>query len=585
MQLIKRNPYRVVGLLVGATAREQERQVKRLKQFIEAEQVPQDDFSFPTLGELQRTVENIADASSKLNLDSDKMNAALFWFYKGNAITDEPAFEAIKDGDLNQVVNIWTKLTSNGEVSQRNASAYNNLGTLYLSGILAGTNTNEALLEQGISLKIKFLDSNFIKDFKALATDETYRTTKTELQLLFLNQVQGEIEKSSSVSAKKFLNILTNLEFSAKEDFLNGFAQKAIDQIEKKIEEAKTKRKENKANAVNAGKTLHEQTSENLIQLRFILGTSNLKFASISDKVSDEILQCGIDYFSHYRDSDTDPGNSTMELFRMAQTLAIGTVAKQRCHENTENLQEWIDDNPEREKYRKIKPEIEFIENILESTAIQQTNIANATNLILKCKPKLAAIKEIVGGKDEHFINYCEKVVRIAHNMIIEVVKRENSMANGDILQRVMHLSRFKTVLSDALDAYYILGKLYIKSSANSWFEENYEALKSHARSNYISTKDPETRLSSEIRSLQDELLATKNSTFLQSDLDIANQKMSDIMSWQLFRKKETRAQQIEEQRQIIEEITVRGEREKKKRIAEIQTTIKQKQSELSKFL
>ncbi|MCX7877583.1 MAG: hypothetical protein N2510_02960 [Ignavibacteria bacterium] len=46
MNLIQNNPYRTVGLLAGATAREQERQVRRLKQFIEAEQEPPDDFSF-----------------------------------------------------------------------------------------------------------------------------------------------------------------------------------------------------------------------------------------------------------------------------------------------------------------------------------------------------------------------------------------------------------------------------------------------------------------------------------------------------------------------------------------------------------
>jgi hypothetical protein len=57
------------------------------------------------------------------------------------------------------------------------------LGTLYLSGILEGTNTNEAILEKGISLKLKFLESDFIKDFKALATDETFKTTKNRQRL------------------------------------------------------------------------------------------------------------------------------------------------------------------------------------------------------------------------------------------------------------------------------------------------------------------------------------------------------------------------------------------------------------------
>jgi len=49
MKAVLNNPYRTVGLFVGATAREQERQIKRLKQFIAAQQDPQDDYSFPTL--------------------------------------------------------------------------------------------------------------------------------------------------------------------------------------------------------------------------------------------------------------------------------------------------------------------------------------------------------------------------------------------------------------------------------------------------------------------------------------------------------------------------------------------------------
>lgn len=74
MNLIQNNPYRTVGLLVGATAKEQTKQISRLKKYIEAEQEPQDDFSFPILGQLNRTLESVEEAASKLNLDSDKIN-------------------------------------------------------------------------------------------------------------------------------------------------------------------------------------------------------------------------------------------------------------------------------------------------------------------------------------------------------------------------------------------------------------------------------------------------------------------------------------------------------------------------------
>lgn len=111
MKLVHQNPYRIIGLLAGASAREQDRQTKRLKQYIEAEQEPDIDYSFPILGDLETTVEAVEYAASKLNLDRDKMAAALFWFYKGNSITDEPAFEVLKDGDIETAFQIWEELT------------------------------------------------------------------------------------------------------------------------------------------------------------------------------------------------------------------------------------------------------------------------------------------------------------------------------------------------------------------------------------------------------------------------------------------------------------------------------------------
>lgn len=477
MGLVLKNPYRTVGLLVGATAREQERQVKRLKQFIEAEQDLQDDFSFPTLDNLHRNIHKVNEAASKLNLDSDKISAALFWFYKGNPITDEPAFDALKGADIEQVMNIWTKLTSNGDVSQRNASAYNNLGTLYLSGILEGTNTNEAILEQGISLKLKFLESDFIKDFKELATDETYKTTKKELQLLFLNQVQSEVEKNGIVTSNKFLDIITKQDFTAKEEFLKGFVQKPIEQIEKKVEEAKTKRKANRANAINIGKALFEQTSENLNQLKSILGTSNLKFSSISDKVSDEILQCGIDYFSHYKDSSTDPGNASMDLFRKAKTLAVGNIVRQRCQENTENLQEWIDDKPERDKHKKVEEDLKFITSKLERFQNLPDTVSNAKDLVDSCKPKLANIKSILGSTDDFYLKISSAVANNALGMLVTAV----NTAQEGIEVRIGDFTTLRSVVRSALSVSESIGSFDLISSQRTHYSKNHTALKSIA--------------------------------------------------------------------------------------------------------
>jgi len=479
MHIIQNNPYRIVGLLVGATAKEQERQVKRLQQFIAAVQDPQDDFSFPALGNLHRTLEKVNEAASKLNLDSDKMSSALFWFYKGNPITDEPAFDAIKEADLDQVISIWTKLTSNGEVSQRNASAYSNLGTLYLSGILEGTNTNEALLEQGISLKLKFLESDFIKDIKALATDETYKTTKKELQLIFLNQVQYEIEKSGEITSNKFLDILTKQEFSAKEEFLKGFVQKPIEQIEKKIEEAKAKRKANKANAINVGKALYEQTSENFKQLKSILGTSNLRFSSISDKVSDEILQCGIDYFSHYKDSSTDPGSASMDLFRKAKTLAVGNIAKQRCSENTENLQEWIEDKPERDKQARIIADFEKLKNLIDEYEGRSKTVANGKQLLASARPYLSNVKSVLGSTDELYLGLSSRIASDAQGMCVsEINKLQERFSNThDNATKLAAILLLKQRVDEAWEVTTLIGSMDLRQDFRARYNQNRTSL------------------------------------------------------------------------------------------------------------
>jgi len=479
MHIIQNNPYRTVGLLVGATAREQERQVRRLKQFIEAEQDPQDDFSFPTLGKLQRTIDNVNEASSKLNLDSDKMSSALFWFYKGNPITDEPAFEAIKEADIDQVIIIWTKLTSNGEVSQRNASAYSNLATLYLSGIFEGTNTTEVILEQGILLKLKFLESDFIKDLKALATDETYKTTKRELQLLFLNQVHSEVEKSGTLSSNKFLDILTKQEFSAKDDFLKGFVRKPIEQIEKKVEEAKTKRKANKANAINIGKSLYEQTSENLKQLKSILGTSNLKFYTLTDKVSDEILQCGIDYFSNFKDSSTEPESDSMDLFRKAKTLAVGNIAKQRCQENTENLQEWIDDKPERVKQARILVDLEKLKNLIDEYEGRSETVANGKQLLASATTYLNNIKSVLGSTNELYLGLSTRIASDAQRMCVSEINRsQDGFANiSDNSMKMVLISLLKTKVDEAWDVTITIGSMDLRQDFRTRYNQNRTSL------------------------------------------------------------------------------------------------------------
>ena len=464
MNLILKNPYRNIGVLVGATAREKDKQIRRLKQFLDAEQEPEDDFSFPVLGVLNRTIEIVDDAAAKINLDSDKIESALFWFYNGNDITDEPAFDAIKSNDVMQAFNIWEKLIASKEITKKNASAYSNLSNLLLSGIFEGTNLPIVLLENAITYKIKFLESIYVKDFKSLATDETFKTTNKELQLIFLNKLFAEIDENKLFSMNDFLNILSDIEFKAKDDFLNNIINSPIAKIENLIENSRINRKTDKSKSIIIGKNLYSKTAEYFEILKSVLDNTNIKYSSISDKVSDEILQCGISYFQHYKDSNTDPSIASLDMFRKAKSLAIGKIAKQRTQENTENLQEW-------KKQKLIGVDIEFITSKLERFQNLSDTVGNAKEFIVSCKPKLLNIKTTLGAFDEFYLTISSAVVSNAQGMLITAVN------NAQERTSLNTLNELSTIINNAFDVTTFMQTMDMNANLKQSFQKNRGAL------------------------------------------------------------------------------------------------------------
>jgi hypothetical protein len=579
MKLILNNPYRMLGLLVGASAREQTRQISRLRQYIEAEQKPDNDYSFDGLGNLDRTISSVETASSQLNLNEDKMMAALFWFYNGNKITDEPAFEALKEHDLDESIAIWEKLISNGEVSARNASAFNNLGTLYISGILmakpkklivvnvsesklnknnkefkivefqtfyeqthsiiavkkntdipkvskAKTNissksihaknaivgaicmgeiinipvngytltnatngeieihntkdvvvfgnttdrewhinvenvkefhsgiepnintfqpiddktSNEAILEKGILLKLKFLESDYANNFKLLATDETFNANQKELQLIFLNQLQAEIENGEFVMISRFLSILNKLNFSAKADYFKGFVQTPIENIERKITEVENKTNTNKAKAGDYGNELYNTTLTDVEIIESILPEDDIKLINIADKLAEVLLDCSIAVFNHFHETETEVGEIALELNKKAISIAKSNRVISRINNSTPIVQSYVNGKKERQATLKTKVDLEKIILILQKNDENKflemglNSIDAARLMITDCRPYLSNMKLNVGQADETYMMISTGVASKALGYIISEVnltKSKESVKNA----------------------------------------------------------------------------------------------------------------------------------------------------------
>jgi hypothetical protein len=492
MELVLNNPYRIIGILVGTSAKDEHTKIKKLKMYIDAGQEVPEDFSFPVIGPLNRSIEAVDDAISKLTLNNDRVNASLFWFYNGNGITDETVFDALKVSieQASENNKVWIKLTAAEEVTKRNASAFQNLSTLYLNSAFEKGKITKKHLEEGITLKLKFLDSDYINDFIKLSSDATYKVSKEALQIQFLTQVYNEIEKVDKNLVDWYLDSISKNTFLAKQNYLNDFVSKPIEVVKKLIEDNKTQRKQSPSKAYVLGNSLYTTGSEKIITIQNILGKSNIQFTSISDKLSDEILQCGIVYFKKFRDTDTDPSAKAMDLFKKAKKLAVGSIAIQRCQENTENLQEWIDEKPERDKHNRISADLTALIEIFDRFEKNAETIGNARILINLSKPLLNNIKNILGATDEMYLKLSTRVASQAQSYIIEEVNNAQDNFEYKIaVDRYGTLNKIKTALRAGWEVTNLIGTLDMEYDYKTGrFNQNKNALKNLCNQLDVST-------------------------------------------------------------------------------------------------
>jgi hypothetical protein len=456
MRAIINNPYRILGVLAGAGNREIIRQANSLKKHIEAGVEPPVDFSFAYVDNFQRTVEDIDDAIERNDTDSEKIGNALFWFWKGYDITDEPAFDALKEGDIQAALGIWhqliigTKEDGNRfwrEVTEKNASAYHNF---FVASYLTNGNTDA---HAAITEQIFFLESDYWRNFKTAVTDITYSSSKKALQLLFLNTLISEKAVETSILVK----IIEPVDFVAKADFLKSISKTFSEKVTAQIDIAEKKRNESKANAADAGENLHRQTQADLKQLKEIWGEQDFLYSNMADKVAKELLQCSIDYFndSQEKERDNDYHKVAEELAIIAQSIAVGSVAKERISESLRTLEEMKD--------KEIKQIIALLQSVKDA---YETNVREIDAQVSKQSKSLGWGQSINWSRVEELkrnsINW-DKVNELLRDALsdknIEKIKNCTDATKKkkfvELAEWINNHSTSKYVIKAALDKYY----------------------------------------------------------------------------------------------------------------------------------
>ena len=163
MKLIENNPFRVLGVISNASAKEILESQTFLERYLEVDKSADLKFDMsPPLGLLKRTKSMISNAKNQIHSDIDKLSYSIFWFVNGSSI-DKIALKKLSETkNLISAYETFKQGSRDFSVSKSTFTSIINYSTLQMLNYLED-NDEESLKN---SLKLKFDVINDIKAFK-----------------------------------------------------------------------------------------------------------------------------------------------------------------------------------------------------------------------------------------------------------------------------------------------------------------------------------------------------------------------------------------------------------------------------------
>lgn len=360
MKSITNNPYRIAGILANGSEKDILKQKSKIKRFSEVGKDITSEYDFPFLTSLQRSTTIIDKAFSDIEQNQNKVAHSLFWFTNLNTV-DNTAIQHLITGNKEKAIEIWEKLTDEKEVTAKNFSAFNNIGTLYLL-----ENSREEI-KQGITAKIKLIESENFKDFVHTVADETFSIDKKKQIEILIDELLTQFKNKFSVA--ETIELFSNCNGTTQKYLSKKFTEEPIHKIETQIEQCTKKRAKDKSNACKFGTDLYNNTKSDLTLLKSIVGNTNLQYKMLADNIAKELLQCSVDYFNESQELEKSNNylEDAMKLAKLAESVAVNDATKNKVKENISTLEGMKD--------RELSEVVMFLKSVKEAYAENEREI------------------------------------------------------------------------------------------------------------------------------------------------------------------------------------------------------------------
>ena len=454
MNILQNNPYRLLGVYSNSPTKERLANHNRMKAFLKVGK----SVSFPLdvpqyLSSINRTESSAADAEAKLTLPKDQILHAQFWFIKTTPL-DEVAFNHLFAGEIDKAEEIWQK-----------RECASSLQNLIVCALMCGKYAEAISLAETL-----YSNTQYINQLVAAVVGMGGNFNVSDLTFSFIDVLCDEI------GTNKLLSFITNATWK---DYIKDKAVKPIiSHIQDAIDVAHKSKGKGATARLEAGRTLMRSTKDMLSDLRRLLSVSDIQYEVIADKLAQEILQCGIDYYNNTNDDDA-PHNA-MILQKYALSVAVGNLVKNRCKENVDTLEKV---GPE----YAVRNEITFLMNIVKQLRSKGGHdkysiifglghsISDVQGLVEKSMPYINRMKEKLGSSDDLYIKVTSAVVSAAVNAIVEIINMQQTLSLGNA-------DRLKPVISAAISAMGIIGNIDMDTMTRQYYNRNNSTLVSMNR-------------------------------------------------------------------------------------------------------
>lgn len=301
MDLVLRNPFRVLGLPVTASSREIAKRVSDLELFAELGKDKTYPNDFPDLGYIDRSMEAIKDAARRIELPEMRVFYSFFWFRDGDTV-DELAFEYLTNFELLETDGVWTKQFENhsgiGKVSWRiNRGVF----SIWMAGDLEDSGT--VYFEQALQ-DIAFACEDFYDEATASIPGVSQVSAQRVRELIADALIEIAVRSSEQVYGPNAIRITEHCLYfhdQTLEYIASKITKPLTNAIQDAVDRSKAKRDEGTSVDDLRRKNGLSKVEHIIYDLRDSLGESDPGFQAVANSFAGEVIACAINAINRHK--------------------------------------------------------------------------------------------------------------------------------------------------------------------------------------------------------------------------------------------------------------------------------------------